>query len=571
MSGSVRRILRVAVFSLVLVPVCVVLAGEGGISWRVRIPVIQPLSGWSGRAETGSAVHVADLKLPVNDVTLSAEPFEPVGEQSSVVRAVVSDEVVRKRAAASAVPAAPEPVAPEPVALESVAEPVADVEVGPGVVASVDDIKSGTPGGNVKKKASEAEQKREFQESVESHSVSVIPSVIAREKEAVASGDDSFYTTPKRAVGLSGKKVKLKPILRLREMYDSNVDYKKFDDFVTEITPALKVDIYDEDLKINFRGDFIYKDYLNHNELDRYDYNVDLSGSYKFSPALEGSVDLNHRRYHNLDQNTYESGGVDIDPTIILKTSATPSLTWRMGEKDNLVISNYIDKTNYERSSDSDYLTNVLSFIWGHALDNERTTLYLGEMNTFTHYSREMDGFKSDQVSFQGVVGIDHQFTEGWKLSVKGGPGVTFSNYSSDSITGDSTDFLYQFRAELGYRELTFSVVPALERTVRPGRYGENEIFDQAELYFRYEFSEYLTLDMINTYWMNESDGKSGGSRHKATGVFSQSVVNWIFEEDWSAYCGVSVNYSRNEISGTNNERFRSWVGISYAFPTEIN
>ena len=122
-------------------------------------------------------------------------------------------------------------------------------------------------------------------------------------------------------------------------MYDSNVDYKKFEDFVTEITPALKVDIFDEDLKVSFRGDFLYKDYLNHNELDRYDYNVDLSASYQFSPALLGGMEVNHKRYHNLDQNTYESGGVDIDPTIILKTSATPSLTWRIGEQDNLVIS----------------------------------------------------------------------------------------------------------------------------------------------------------------------------------------------------------------------------------------
>ena len=379
-----------------------------------------------------------------------------------------------------------------------------------------------------------------------------------------------FFTTPKRAAGLTGKVVKVKPIIRMREMYDSNVDYKDFDDFVTEITPALKLDIYDESMQVSFRGDFIYKDYLNHNELDRYDYDLNLSGSYRFGPALQGSLELNHKRYHNVDQNTYESGGVDIDPTVILKTSATPSLTWLMGEKDRLVISNYIDKTNYERKSDSDYLTNVLSFVWGHALDNERTTLYVGEMNTFTHFSREIDDFKSDQISFQGVVGVDHQFTEGWKLSVKGGPGITSSNYSSDTTTGDSLDYLYQFRAELGYRELEFAVVPAIERTVRPGRYGENEIFDQAEIYFRYEFSEYLTLDNINTYWMNESDGKSGGSRHKSAGVFSQAIVNWIFEKDWTAYCGLSVNLSRDEISGDTDERFKSWVGFSYSFPTEI-
>ena len=551
MSGSARRILRAAIFSLVLVPVCVVFAGDSGVSWRVRFPVIQPVSNWSDRAESGTAAFVPDLKLQVKKVTLTAEPFEPVGEQGAVVRAVVSDDVVRKRVAASIL-----------VADNSAADKT-DSSNSNIIIASNDAGVSAA--GSTKPEVDEPEQK------AIAPSVSLVPSENSRVKEAIARGDSSFFTTPKRVVGLSGKVVKVKPILRMREMYDSNVDYKDFDDFVSEITPALKIDIFDEDWKINFRGDFIYRDYLDHNELDRYDYDLNFSSSYQFTPALKGSLDLSHKRYHNLDQNTFEAGGVDLDPTVILKTSATPSVTWAMGEKDNLVVSNYIDKTDYERQLDSDYVTNVLSLVWGHALDNERTTLYFGEMNTLTHFSREIDDFKSDQLSLQGVVGVDHQFTEALRLSLKGGPGMTFSNYSSDTITGDSVDYLYQFRAELGYRELKFSVVPALERIVRPGRYGENEVFDQAELYFRYEFTKFFTLDNINTYWMNESDGQSGGRKHEAKGVFSQSIFNWVFKEDWVATLGFSVNMSLNEISGTNSERYKTWVGFSYSFPTEIN
>lgn len=554
MYGPLRRILRVAAFSLVLVPVCVVLAGDGGVSWRVRIPAIQPLNRWAGKVETGLTVFVADLKRPVNSVTLLAEPFEPVQDDGTEFRAAVSDDVVRKRVAAA-------------LFVPGKISPVSEVVSEPAPAKSV--LAEGLP---VKSAGISVEENdSDLQGRDEAPSVSLVPSENAREKEAIVSGENSFYTTPKRTVGLSGKIVKIKPILRLREMYDSNVDYQKIEDLVSEITPALRLDIFDENFKINFRGEFLYRDYLNHNELDRYDYNVLLSGKYQFTPKLEGGLELIHKRYHNLDQNTYEAGGVDIDPTVILKTTATPSINWRIGEKDNLMVTNYIDKTDYERKSDSDYITNVLSFVWGHALNNERTVLYLGEMNTFTHFSREIDDLRSDQTSFQGVLGIDHQFTEALKLSLKGGPGLTFSNYSSETIKGDDIDFLYQFRVELGYRELYFSVVPAVERIVRPGRYGENEIFDQAELFFRYEFSEYLTLDNINTYWMNESGGTNGGSKHKASGVFSQAVVNWIFEEDWKAYCGMSVNFSHNEISGSDNERFRSWVGLSYSFPTEIN
>ena len=132
--------------------------------------------------------------------------------------------------------------------------------------------------------------------------------------------------------------------------------------------------------------------------------------------------------------------------------------------------------------------------MWGHLFNDGLSQFFIGEMSTFTHFSREIDDLKSDQVTFQGVIGFDHQFSPGWKMSVKGGPGVTVSNYSTDQITGDNQDYIYQLRAEIGYRKLKYSIVPAIERSVRPGRYGENEIMDQAEIYARYDFSEFLNM-----------------------------------------------------------------------------
>ena len=158
MSGSVRRILRAALFSLVLVPVCVVLAGEGGVSWRVRIPVIQPLANWSGKAAGGKAIYVADLKHPVRDVTITAEPFEPVGEQGALVRAVVPDEVVRKRVVLSASGSVE-----EHSAVENAPEPP------PVMLAESGERKGGASGRSEDKRAEEGER-------VEIPSVSLVPS-----------------------------------------------------------------------------------------------------------------------------------------------------------------------------------------------------------------------------------------------------------------------------------------------------------------------------------------------------------------------------------------------------------
>lgn len=564
MSRSYYRFIRIVVFSLLLIPVCGVLAGEEP-SWRVRMPVIVPLESLIKNAEKFLVSYIPDVKRPVTDIVISSDPFKP-GEADRAEPAVVAADSIeveseqKKDTGAESAVTTHEEESAESVRANMLAAILPQGAASAGF--KQDSEHSGT-------KKSGAGIKGEG--LLRSPSVSLVPSDNAEIKQVKGSEDGSFFVSPKRLAGLSGKVVKATPSINVRETYDSNVDYKSIEDLVTEITPTLKLEIIDEDMNITFRGDFIYRDYLRYQELDRYDYSVNLSGNYNFSPLLNGGLNISHKRYHNLDQNAYEAGGVDLEPTLILKTTATPDLNWRLGERDNIRFSNYFDKTDYERKADSDYVTNVFSTVWGHAFANELTTLFIGQMDTFTHFSREIDDLKSDQVSFQAVVGVDHQFTPALKFSIKGGPGITFSNYSNVAGRGESQDLLYQFRAELSYRQLYYEIIPAIERVVRPGRYGENEVLDQAELYFRYELTEYFTFDMINTYWLSESDGGNGGERHKSSGLFTQSVLNWIFKKDWSCFLGLSYNHGRNEITSATDERFKTWVGISYAFPTEIN
>ncbi|OEU67298.1 MAG: hypothetical protein BA863_12970 [Desulfovibrio sp. S3730MH75] len=564
------RVMRVLVFSVLLIPVCGVLAEQEEPSWRVRMPVIQPVEIVEKRAKL---VQVAVLKRsatepkrPVAKVVLRAESVENIVDEGPVYKAIFDKEAPRETALTDV-----ESYYVLAEADVADADNVADNDKVKAVSTDSSEAESNLTNDAEAGSALGAYTGGSINDPLAASSVSIMPDGNAAAKQQRSAQDVSFYTTPKRVVGLSGTVVKAKPSISVIETYDSNVDYKDIEDLVTEIKPALTFDVIGQDGSLKFRGDFIYRTYLNHKDLDRYDYNLSFSGKYKFTPKVDGAIRLTHNRRHNLDQNTFEAGGVTLDPTIILTTIFNPEINWRVGERDNINFALNTDKTDYERKIDSDYLSNVLSGVWGHALRDQRTTLFLGAMNTYTHFSREIDNLKGDQVSFQSILGIDYQFTPGLSLSFKGGPGVTVSNYSSDANTGDDIDLLYQFRFELGYRELEFSVVPAIERIVRPGRYGENEILDQAELYYRYEFSEYLTYDMINTYWMIESEGVHAGRKHKSSGIFTQSVMNWVFEEDWKVSFGFSYNHGQNEISHKTNERAKTWVGLTYSFPTEIN
>ncbi|WP_432736821.1 hypothetical protein [Maridesulfovibrio sp. FT414] len=585
MSRSFYRLLCILLCTALAVPVCGVVAGDKA-PWRIFMPVVQPVA-----VSVESSSAAADTRRSVSGVVLRSESISGEGR---VVRRIDPDPVetvdfsiqtdsgVQRTEAGAivvclsdSVPAEPGPVEPGPVEPGSV-EP-GSVSYGTGASTPVTGAAVyADASGSTSKITAKKEPVMVSSRSVDNEdrytdpSVSLVPSDNAEERRWKSSENGLFFTTPKRFLGLSGTFVRAIPSINIREMYDSNIDYTDIADFITEITPSLNVDVIGEEANLKINGDFIYRDYLENSKFDRYDYNVNIAGKFKFTPKVEGGLSLEHKRYHNLDQNTYEAGGVELDPTIVLKTSATPEVNWRISERDNIRVSNYMDKTDYERAADSDYMTNVLSVIWGHLLPNEVTSVFAGQMFTFTHFSRELDELNSDQVSFQGVVGIDHNFSPGWKMSVKGGPGMTYSNYSNDAMSGDSEDFLYQVRAEVGYRQLKYSIVPAVERVVRPGRYGENEVMDQVELYARYDFTEFLKYDTINTWWLNETDGKNGGQKHKASGIFTQHIMRWEFEKDWKWMVGFSYNWGRNELSGTVNERVKTWMGLTYSFPTEI-
>lgn len=545
MVNFVRKIVRVLVVSILLIPVYGVLAEQDQPSWRVRIPVIHPVEI---KADSSYSNHISDIKRPVLHAVLHTESLDYVVDDGPVYRVAFYKKRVRKKSRNSI--------------KQNLQVAQADVAAESKNVSSAQQKSSSS----VDNKGTDSDS---FLENpLAAPSVSLLPNGNTAVKQHRTAQDVSFYTTPKRAVGLSGTIVKVKPSVSVRETYDTNIDYAGYSDLVTEIKPALTLDIIGQDSLVKFRGDLIYRNYFDHDEMSRYDYNLNLSGQYKFTPKLDASLDVMHNRRHNLDQNTYDSGGVYLDPAVILTTTVTPQLNWRVTEKDNINVFLSVDKTDYDRKSDSDYLSNVFNVVWGHALDNERTTFFLGAMTTYTYYSREIDNMTGDQVSFQNVLGVDHKFTEHLKLSIKGGPGITASNYSD---SGSDTNFLYQFRAELGYREARFSIVPALMRIVRPGRYGENDVLDQAELFSQYKFSENLSGYIINSVWQIASDGVQGGRDHKSVGFFTQSALTWDFKEDWQATCGASCDLGRDEISNVTTKRFKTWVGLTYSFPTEIN
>ncbi|WP_320170189.1 hypothetical protein [Maridesulfovibrio sp.] len=583
MSRSHYRFFGILLCAVLLVPVCVVLAGEG-VSWRVFMPVIRPLD-FSANGPCRGSVQIAGLKRPVSNVVISAGSDSGAGRvirqntpssDSSLGISLVSSGGELRRAEREAA-----------ISIDEGLPSEMQVSAGSGTKgrtasSHVDSGSKGT-GNNLMLASSEgtlggkddprlvSTQKVDSYDRYMAPSVSLVPSDSAEEKQWKSSTNGMFFTTPKRFLGLGGTLIKAVPSLSIMETYDSNIDATDIADLVTEVTPGLSFDVYGEKAVLKFNGNFIYRDYLENSKFDRYDYNVDLAGKYKFSPTVEGGLSLSHKRFHNLDQNTYESGGVQLDPSIILSTTATPEVTWLITERDSIRFSNYVDKTDYERASDSDYITNVFSTVWGHQLPNEVTSLFLGQMSTYTHFSREVDNLNSDQVSFQAIVGIDHQFSPAWKISLKGGPGTTFSNYASEYTHGKSEDFLYQVRAELGYRTLKFALVPALERIVRPGRYGENEVLDQAEIYSGYAFSEFFKYETINTVWLNETEGTNGGQKHKGLGVFTQHVLRWQFAEDWAWIGGLNYNWGRDELTGSSSERFKTWMGFTYSYPTEIN
>lgn len=537
--NRLRRLFIAAIVGLMLVPGYPVVAEKQLPSYKVVMQVIKPIDfDHDIEGDNGP-----EIRRPVNDVVLS------------------SDEIISKKSDG-----------PEYAAvINHRTKHINNVDASNGgsngsiPIASVD-----TP-----QKLAENDKNSKFASQNKKYvpkgeTVSIYPGENLGVRKESVSEDGGFFTTPKRMLGLSGNLVRMKPGISVVETYDSNVDYKDITDLVTTFKPSLTMDIINDDTRIHFRGDFIYRDYMEHSDLDRYDYNLSLSGKYKFSPVVDAGLTIENKRRHNLDQNTADVGAVHLDPSIIFTTVATPELNWKITPRDQMRFVYSIDKTDYERTTDSDYLSQSFSAVWAHALRDERTSFFLGQLNILTHYSREMDDLNGDQYTSQAIFGFEHAFTESLSFSLKGGPGVTFSNYKTQYDKDDGKDFMYQFRAELAYRRPRYDIVPSIERIVRPGRYGENEIMDRAEIYMRYKITEEFFESIIANYWLLEGEGVNEGEEHKSRGIFIQSVTNWDFDEDWRLFLGFNFGDNRNRITDKTTQRFKSWIGISYAFPTEL-
>lgn len=583
------KITFVIVVSIALIPVCSVIAEKNGISYVVSAPVV---TQFDSRPSAVISAHDEKDRIKVTNVVLSSGAgtsstdldsshaiiSRSAEDRINVQHVVLSSDRVENEkyngphySATLAAASLPQASRSEKDGLKVADSDFHEKSIKKRENKSAKNINNSSITKKSLKKISQSPKTVQETDYISSSGgVSIFPGDRSRIRKENVSEDGGFFSTPKRMLGLSGNKVKIKPSLSIVETYDSNIDYKKISDLVSTYKPSLTLDVLNDDSKFNFRGDFIYRDYFKHSELDRYDYNLMASGKYFFNPVLDAGVTLEHKRRHNLDQNTAEVGAVQLDPSIILSTVVTPELNWTLAPRDKIRVVYSLDKTDYERATDSDYINHSLSTVWAHAMRDERTTFFIGQLGVLTHYTREMDDLTGDQYSVQAVFGVDHAFTESLNFSLKGGPGVTFSNYSTDYNRDNSVDSMYQFRAELGYRRPKYEIVPSVERLVRPGRYGENEIMDRAQIFFRYKFTERFVQNFVGTYWLLEGEGVNTSEEHKSRGIFFQSVTNWDFDEDWRLFVGFNFNDNRNRITDKTNQRVKTWVGLSYAFPTEL-
>lgn len=377
-----------------------------------------------------------------------------------------------------------------------------------------------------------------------------------------------------------GAVVRATPSIKVRTVYDSNVDNKGFDDIKVETRPGLKARFSTERLKLLAHGDFVWKEFLNHDELDRADWYSGLDADWAVFEKLNLGLQVEQAHDHTVDW-AMESFASDVEAVTRNSVTATPSAVWQITELDGMAFSYSFRQDDYDRADKYDFNDNTLNISWFRKL-GERTNFNLGLMGRYTRYFTELSDSDYQANGFV-VAGFDHELFEGVKIMFSAGGGMTYSDYTVTQLQPDFTvgtergtelNTAYILEAKLEWKDDRLSIIPSFSRTLQPSFYGEDMTVDQFKLYLRYRLTERLEMFGIGTFTIADTAGHIK-KRHNE-GYFLQMIFRYLILKDLRLEFGTNFNHNWNRAKedsftrSKTNERFRGWLGVSYDFPLQI-
>ena len=371
------------------------------------------------------------------------------------------------------------------------------------------------------------------------------------------------------------------PSLSIREEYDDNIHGNvndEVDDFVTRITPSLKIANKTERINLGLSGYISKYFYADTDDYDHTDQNYSGNLSYNLSEQIGISANAAYDVTYRPDRDI-ETTGLVVSNDRRERQNHSVGVNFNLSELSVLSLSGrYLDE-KWSEDADSQDLESFSGYM-GYTIDLgtwlERT---IGRFNAgFARYEYET----LDIDYYYATIGIKYNFTETVNILVDIGINKTDTNYLIgqlvfDPVTGFQIITVEQNHSDYGgvgtvvlekRGELTRGSLK-ISQDIKPSSYwGSNVERSELVLNWRRKLGEISAVSVSGGLFKNKADsGQYGLFAIDEKTFFIRPTMRWEIFRGFMLDAGYYYSYTKNRVNDYTRNRNLVYLQLSYGLP----
>ena len=353
------------------------------------------------------------------------------------------------------------------------------------------------------------------------------------------------------------------PSIGVRTTFDDSTLGKGDSDLEFQLSPSLKVEGGSEVTRLGLQGRLDAYQYAEHEEYSRENAQLGADVSHGVSERLVLRLGAKWVRDHSVESE-FDESGITTEKAARNHYSATPGLTLRVSERDDVSVEGSAGLMRYESTGYTDYLSTGLTTTWSHALGDGLWRI-IGQAGVQNYRFDRVDG-ETEQMVLSALAGFAWKASETLEFQVLGGVSQTESDVDFDqgqsmndsqltfsgSVSGTWTDEIWR---------LTLSA----DRSESPSTYGELITRDRLRASFGRNLTERLYLGLQLAWYMSKT---AGLVQDENTQTYSIGpTLRYRLTEDISLDGGYQYTHEDDIEAEEATDRNRIYMGVTVAWP----
>ncbi|PKN43370.1 MAG: hypothetical protein CVU60_03165 [Deltaproteobacteria bacterium HGW-Deltaproteobacteria-18] len=295
------------------------------------------------------------------------------------------------------------------------------------------------------------------------------------------------------------------PSIGVRAAFDDNTLGKGETDAELMLSPAFKVEGGDEVTRLGLQGRLDAFQYAEHEDYSRENAQLGVEASHAVSERLVLRLGAKWVRDHTVESE-FDESGITTEKAARNHYSATPGLTLRMSERDELSVEGSAGLMQYESTGYTDYLSGGLTTTWSHALGDGLWRI-IGQAGVQNYRFDRVDG-ETEQLVLSALAGFAWKASETLEFQVLGGVSQTESDVDFDwGLSMNNSQMTFSGSASGTWTDEIWRLTLSADRSESPSTYGELITRDRLRASFGRNLTERLYLGVQLAWYMSKTAG----------------------------------------------------------------